>query len=42
MLIKREQSIFERTDSTQNDMKQLNLVKNYNQVYQCQGKIQGD
>ena len=23
-------------------MKQLNLVKNHNEVYQCQGRIQGD
>ena len=42
MLIKREQSIFETTEPIQRDMKQLNLVKNHNEVYQCQGRIQGD
>ena len=26
----------------QNDVKQLNLVKNQQGVYQCQGRIQGD
>ena len=40
--IKREQSILETTEPIQNDMKQLNLVKNHNEVYQCQGRIQGD
>ena len=33
MLIKREQSIFEATEQIQNDMKQLNLVKNHSEVY---------
>ena len=42
MLIKRDQSIFEATEPIQNDMKQLKLVQNQNQVYQCQGRIQGD
>ena len=42
MLIKREQSIFETTKPIQNDMKPLNLFKNYSEVYQCQGRIQGD
>ena len=37
MLIKGEQSIFEATEPIQNDLKQLNLVKNHNEVYQCQG-----
>ena len=42
MFIKREQSIFETKDPIQSDMKQLNLVKHHNEVYQCQGRIQGD
>ena len=42
MLIKRAQSIIERTEPIQNDMKQLNLVKNHNEVYQYQVIIQGD
>ena len=42
MFIKREQSIFETKEPIQNDMKQLNLVKHHNEVYQCQGRIQGD
>ena len=42
MLIKREQSIFEITEPIHSDMKELNLVKNHNEVYQCQGRIQGD
>ena len=37
MLIKQEQSIFETTAPIQNNIKQLNLVKNHNEVYQCQG-----
>ena len=40
ILIKREQSIFETTEPIQNDMKQLNLVKYHNELYQCQGRIQ--
>ena len=42
MFIKREQSIFETKEPIQNDMKQLNLIKHHNEVYQCQGRIQGD
>ena len=42
MLTKWEQSIVETTESIQNTVKQLNLAKNHNEVYQCQGKIQGD
>ena len=42
MLIKRAQSIFETTEPIQSDMKQLNLVKNHNEIYQYQGIIQGD
>ena len=42
MLIEQEQTIFETTGPIQNDMKQLNLFKNHNKVYQCQSRIQGD
>ena len=35
MLIKREQSRFEKTEPIQSNKKQLNLVKNHNEVYQC-------
>ena len=33
--------MFETTEPVQNDMKQLNLVKNQNEIYQFQGRIQG-
>ena len=33
MLIKREQSRFEKTEPIQSNKKQLNLVKNHNEVY---------
>ena len=36
MLIKQEQSIFERTEPIQNDM------KHHNEVYKCAGRIQGN
>ena len=42
MLIKREQTKFETKKPFQSDMKQLNLVENQHEVYQCQGRIQGD
>ena len=42
MLTKQQQSIFETTEPIQNDIKQLNLVKNQHEVYQCQGRIQCD
>ena len=42
MLIKGEQSKFEETEAFQNDVKQLNLVKNVKEIYECQGRIQGD
>ena len=32
MLINREESIFQTTEPIQNDMKQVNLVKNHNEV----------
>ena len=41
MLIKGEQSKFEETEAFQNDVKQLNLVKNIKKIYECQGRIQG-
>ena len=42
MLIKGEQSKFEEIEAFQNDVKQLNLVKNIKEIYECQGRIQGD
>ena len=38
MLVKREQNI--TTEPIQNNMKQLNLVKNQHEVYECQGRFQ--
>ena len=33
---------FEETEAFQNNIKQLNLVKNIKEIYDCQGRIQGD
>ena len=42
MLIKREESIFKTAEVIQNNTKKINLVENQHEVYQCQGRIQGD
>ena len=42
ILIRGEKSQFEETEAFQNDVKQLNLVKNIKEIYKCQGRIQGD